>query len=111
MLPSLADCSPLAILEAMAAGLPVVATDVGAISEQVQDGVTGILVPPGDPVVLGRAITSLLDDPCRLRAFGAAGRLRAERLFDGRRNYQALIALLKRCVSDFRRSGGQENGK
>jgi glycosyltransferase involved in cell wall biosynthesis len=98
VLPTLADCSPLAITEAMASGLPVVATDVGAIAEQVVHGETGLLVPPGDPAALGRAVASLLDDPGRLRAFGAAGRLRAERLFDGQRNYRALIGLLKRCV-------------
>ena len=98
VLPTLADCSPLAILEAMAAGLPVVASDVGAIAEQVVDGETGLLVPPGDGRALARAIDSLVDDPGRLRAYGAAGRLRAERLFDGRRNYQALASLLKRCA-------------
>lgn len=104
VLPTLADCSPLAILEAMASGLPVVASDVGAISEQVAHGETGLLVPPGDPEALGAAVASLLDDPARLVAFGAAGRLRAERFFDGRRNYRALIELLERCVPG-RRSG------
>jgi glycosyltransferase involved in cell wall biosynthesis len=108
VLPTLGDCSPLAILEAMASGLPVVATDVGAISEQVVHGETGLLVPPGDSEALGRAIASLLDDPDRLRAYGAAGRLRAERLFDGRRNCRALIGLLKRCAPEPAPSRGPE---
>jgi glycosyltransferase involved in cell wall biosynthesis len=98
VLPTLADCMPLAILEAMASGLAVVATDVGAIAEQVVDGETGLLVPPGDPTSLARAIRALADDPALRRAFGAAGRRRAERLFDGEQNYRALAGVLTRCI-------------
>jgi glycosyltransferase involved in cell wall biosynthesis len=98
VLPTLADCSPIAILEAMACGLPVVASSIGAISEQVVHGETGVLVPAGDPEALSKAVAELLDDPSRLRAYGAAGRLRAERLFDGFRNYTSLVGLLKSCA-------------
>ena len=98
VLPTLADCTPLAIVEAMAAGLAVVATDVGAISEQVVDGETGLLVPPGDPADLGLTLAGLLDDPGRLKAYGAAGRRRAERCYDGPRNYATLMDLLKRSA-------------
>jgi glycosyltransferase involved in cell wall biosynthesis len=98
VLPTLADCMPLVILEAMASGLAVVATDVGAISEQVVHGETGLLVPPGDPSALARAVRTLLDDPDRRRTFGTAGRRRAEILFDGARNYRSLIDLMKRSL-------------
>ncbi len=66
-----------AILEAMAAGLPVVAFDVGGNSEAVVDGETGLLVPPDDHGKLADAIASLLRDPDRARAMGEAGRRRA----------------------------------
>jgi glycosyltransferase involved in cell wall biosynthesis len=72
---------PMSVLEAMAAGLPVVASAVGGVSEIVRDGETGTLVPPRDPVALGRAIARLVEDPALRQRFGAAGRRRAEREF------------------------------
>ena len=59
--------------EAMAAGRPVVASDIGGLRGIVQDGRTGVLVPPGDAGALGRAVKSLLDDPARAEAMGRAG--------------------------------------
>lgn len=64
----------IAILEAMRAGLPVVATRVGGVPDTVVDGVTGVLVPPDDAPALAEAIDRLLECPCSLRAIGAAGR-------------------------------------
>jgi glycosyltransferase involved in cell wall biosynthesis len=81
VLPSLMEGHPLAILEAMAAGKPVVATRVGGNPEAVEDGVTGLLVPSRDPVALGRAITTLLRDPDRARRMGREGRRRVEERF------------------------------
>jgi glycosyltransferase involved in cell wall biosynthesis len=88
-----------AILEAMAAGKPVVATNVGGNPEAVVDGVTGLLVPPADPGALASAIIRLLGDPVSCQAFGRAGRARATELFsvDGMIQqyeglYQSLIA-------------------
>jgi len=81
VLPSLMEGHPLAILEAMAAGKPVVATDVGGNAEAVQPGVTGLLVPPADPTVLADAILSLLAEPGRSRALGEAGRRSLDRRF------------------------------
>jgi len=73
--PSLEDAFPTVLLEAMAAGLPVVASRVGGIPEIVEDGVTGILVPPGDALSLANAMHTV--DP----RMGIAGRERARQLF------------------------------
>lgn len=64
------------LLDAMAFGLPVVATAAGGIPEAVADGVTGRLAPPGDPAALAEALADLLRDEERRQAFGAAGRRR-----------------------------------
>lgn len=76
---------PNASLEAMAAGLPVIATDVGGAAEQVVDGRTGRLVPPNDAAALAAAIIEIACDSGLARRFGDAGRARAEERFDVRR--------------------------
>jgi glycosyltransferase involved in cell wall biosynthesis len=73
---------PISILEAMAAGLPVVATDVGGVAEAVVHQETGLLVPPGDPAALAHALRLLLEDPALRRRLGAAGHDRALERFD-----------------------------
>jgi glycosyltransferase involved in cell wall biosynthesis len=72
---------PTAILEAMALAKPVVTFDVGAVRELVDDGVTGVVVPPEDPHALASAIGDLLDDPERAGQMGSAGRERARSEF------------------------------
>jgi glycogen synthase len=71
------DPCPTVVLEAMAAGRPVVASASGGIVDMVVDGVTGLLVAPGDVSALAQAISSVLRDPRAAQAFGAAGRDRA----------------------------------
>lgn len=83
----------LALLEAMAAGLPTVATDIGGCREVVRDGVTGALVTPGDTAALTDALSSLLSQPERRRLWGDAGRLVAERDFDFARQMDRLEML------------------
>jgi len=81
VLPSLGDNLPVTVLEGMAAGLPVVATRVGGIPEQVVHGETGSLVEAGDRVALTEAMASLLTDAPRRARYGAAGRARFDALF------------------------------
>src|SRR5690554_4552737 len=78
MNPSLAEGPPFTALEAMAAGLPVVATHAGGLAEIVVDGETGVLVPAGDARALAEAVRALVNAPARARALGAAGRRRVE---------------------------------
>lgn len=81
VLSSRSEGMPMSALEAMAAGLPVVATAVGGVPELVVDGETGFLVPPGDAPALGRALDRILDDPDLRRRLGEAGRQRAGGMF------------------------------
>jgi glycosyltransferase involved in cell wall biosynthesis len=76
VLPSFTEGLPNVALEASAAGVPVVATDVGGTPEVVADGETGILVPPGEPTVLAARISELLRDSALRGRLGAAGRQR-----------------------------------
>jgi glycosyltransferase involved in cell wall biosynthesis len=75
-LPSHAEGLPLAALEAMACGKPVVATPVGGVSEAIVEGVTGTLVPPNNPHILAAAVGKLLREPDLATRMGTAGRVR-----------------------------------
>jgi glycosyltransferase involved in cell wall biosynthesis len=77
VLSSYMENAPLALLEAMAAGVPLVATRVGGVPELVPEG-TGLLVGPGDPAALAAAIRRLLDDPALARTQAEAARRHAE---------------------------------
>lgn len=82
VLPSYANEGvPQAIMQAMAMGLPVISTRVGAIEEAVLNGVTGVFVPPQDPPALAAAMLDLAQSPEKRTRFGAAGRRLAEQKF------------------------------
>jgi glycosyltransferase involved in cell wall biosynthesis len=80
-LSSVAEGIPLTLLEAMAAGLPVVATHVGGVGEVVVDGVTGTLVEPGNPAALAQALHGYMEDGSRRGKHGDAGRQRVGQRF------------------------------
>ncbi|WP_299570200.1 glycosyltransferase [uncultured Williamsia sp.] len=76
------ECLPMALLEAMASGLPAVCTDIGGLREMVEEGVTGHLVPVRRPDALAAAVRGIVTDPDRARVMGAAARARARAQFD-----------------------------
>ena len=82
VLPSRSEGQPMAVLEAMANGLAVVASDVGGIPEMIDDGRSGLLVQPDDVGALGAALRAVLADAEHRRALGAAARARALAEFD-----------------------------
>jgi colanic acid/amylovoran biosynthesis glycosyltransferase len=90
------DNLPTVVMEAMAAGLPVVSTAVGGVPEMVQEGATGFLVPERQPLALAEALGRLLADPELARSLGAAGYERAAQLFAIEKSAQALRALFHR---------------
>jgi glycosyltransferase involved in cell wall biosynthesis len=94
-LSSLSEGVSLTLLEAMARGRAVVATDVGGNPEVVVSGETGLLVPPHQPNDLARALLALWRDPEKSRAMGLAGRRRVERHFDIRQMVAAYEALYR----------------
>jgi len=93
--PSKSEGMSNTILEAMASGVPVVATHVGGADELVVDGETGILVPPSDPLLLANAIDRLVADEALRHLMGSAARTRAHEQFSLERmvsNYQSFYA-------------------
>ncbi len=86
-LPTLREALGTVFIEAAAMGVPVIGTDVGGVPETMQAGVTGLLVPPGDPAALAAALQSLLADPALRRRMGDAGRelIRGQGLFSAER--------------------------
>lgn len=102
VLSSAAENLPLALLQAMASGLPVVATAVGGVPEVVRDGVEGVLVPAGDASALAEALQKVCADPDRLR-LGVAGRARVEKAFTVGACVDGLERVYTRARSDVAR--------
>lgn len=103
VLPTSGDASPFAVMEAMAAGLAVISTRVGAIPEMVSPGRTGILTEVGDAEALVAGLARLAADRALCRRMGEAGRRAAEVRYDSARNYPALLETLKRAAAGGRR--------
>jgi glycosyltransferase involved in cell wall biosynthesis len=82
VLPSRFEGLPMSVIEAMLTGLPVIAAAVRGPREQVVEGVTGLLVPPGDAAALGQALARLAADPALRTSMGEAGRARALERYD-----------------------------
>lgn len=108
-LPSFGDEGvPQAIMQAMACGLAVVATSVGAIEEAVQRGRTGLIVPARDATALAAALGALMEDPARRTAMGRAGRAYAEQHFGIERMLDAMEAVFRQVIRPPGKGGGAE---
>jgi glycosyltransferase involved in cell wall biosynthesis len=103
VLPSDGENLPIAILEAMAAALPVVATRVGGVSELVVDGETGVLVEPGDVDSMVTAISRLLEDQALRRRYGVAGATRVGTDFNIHSVAKATVDVYRRVLGTERR--------
>lgn len=104
VLPSAFDNSPNVALEAMASGLPVIATDVGGLREYVADGINGYLVPADDQRILGERIADCAADAARVRRIGAHNRDEAVRRYSWAESARALRAVYARVVDRTRRA-------
>src|SRR5207247_3649750 len=92
------DNSPNVVLEAMASGLPVVATDVGGVRDFVAEGIGGAVVPPGNATALANALERYLAQPHRARAAGTAKRLKASAEFSWRGSALQLLDVYRRVI-------------
>ncbi|HHV61228.1 MAG TPA: glycosyltransferase family 4 protein [Firmicutes bacterium] len=101
VLPTLSEGMSITILEAMAAGVPVVASDVGGVSEVVINEMTGRLVPPGDVAALADAIERALGEPDKARAMASLARLKVEEDF----NLQTMLRRTDKLYKDLMASG------
>ncbi len=104
VLPSRLEGFPVTVVEAMLAGLPVVATDVGSVDEAVVAGHTGWIVPPEDPDALAEAINELVGNLDRARDYGIKGKARAEALFTIDATVAAYLELYRSLRSGSRRT-------
>ncbi len=99
VLPSREEGMSIALLEAMASGLPIVATDIPGNRALIASGEHGLLVPPDDPAALAGAINSLLDAPSRAAHYGEAARGRVERHFALSTMVGRHVDLFERCLN------------
>jgi len=107
VLPSLWEGLPLSLVLAMGAGIPVIATSVGGVPEVVQDGRTGLLVPPGDPAALGQALARAFDDRAlRDRLAGAASAAVRSR-FGVDQYIDSIVDLYDRLLSQHEPAGAE----
>jgi glycosyltransferase involved in cell wall biosynthesis len=91
--------SPVALIEAMAAGRPVVSTRAGGVEDVVSHDRTGLIVPVGDACAVARAVLDLLEDPTKAAAFGAAARTAVVPRFASARLVGEIDALYRRLLA------------
>lgn len=100
VLPSLSEGIPMALLEAMAVGCPVVATRVGGIPEVIENDVNGLLVDPADALSLANAVRELLEDRSKALSFGDKGRARIEQEFSASLMAARMLGMYRSVLSD-----------
>ena len=96
--PSYSEGMPMAVIEAMASGLPVVASSAGGLPDLVQDGVTGLLVEPGKPEQLAAALGKLIHDPALRQSMGENGACLAAQRFDIEQHAARLVEIYDRSL-------------
>ncbi|MHB9154964.1 MAG: glycosyltransferase family 4 protein [Endomicrobiales bacterium] len=106
VVPSLSEAFGLTAVEAMACGRPVVAAAAGGLGEIVEQGLTGILVPPSDPGAIARSVVRLLRDRELRRRLGKKARAAAERRFDAGRSLRMTLEVYEEAVRGFPRRAG-----
>lgn len=103
VLPSYSEGMPMTVLEAMAGGLPLVVTPVGALPEVLTEGVNALFVPPGDPTALAQALVALAEDPQLRARMGEANRQLARARFSPETMLNGLELLFQECLALVRR--------
>jgi glycosyltransferase involved in cell wall biosynthesis len=101
-MPSVEEGLGTSVLDAMAAGLPVVASRAGGLSEMIRDGVEGLLVPPADPAALAAGLIRLIRDPIERARLGAAGRRRVGEEFLVDRMVEGTLAIYEEVIAERR---------
>ena len=99
---SFAEGVPVVLMEALAAGVPAVATRIAGIPELIEDGVTGFLVPPAEPTATAQAVQRLLEDPALRNRIAAAGREKVEREFNLETECNRLANLMTTALAERR---------
>jgi teichuronic acid biosynthesis glycosyltransferase TuaC len=111
VLPSYSEGLPIGVLEAMAAGRPVIATNVNGIPEAVQDGKTGFLVGPGDPDALHHALEHLLNTPGLADEMGRRGQEYVSLHFSAQEHSRRLVSIYRTLLADLETAVRDSNGK
>lgn len=104
VMPSVWENFPYAVLEAMACGTPIVATRIGGLAELVEDGCTGLLVPPEHPQALADALCDLLSDPLKREEFGRNARKRAEHIYSVQQVVPKMLQVYESILVDSHRN-------